>query len=281
MQALVELGGVASTAELYRLSSRRKLRTAVAANRIRRVARDCYKLPHLDDVAAASWLNGVVSHASAAAHWDWKTKGQDWRPHVIVPRGRNVPPDRRRGVHLHWRRLAPQDVADGVTAPVRTVLDCAADLPFDEALAIADSALRSGRVGPEELASMAARLRGANSRRVRRVVEHADRRAMNPFESVLRAQAIEAGLDVTPQYEITIPGGVVHPDLVDPGRRLVLEADSWTFHAGREEHDRDCLRYTLLTTAGWWVLRFTWHQVMTPQPFSARVLAAWGESGPR
>jgi hypothetical protein len=48
-------------------------------------------------------------------------------------------------------------VADGVTDPVRTVIDCARDLPFDEALAVADSALRSGKVGPDALRQAAAR----------------------------------------------------------------------------------------------------------------------------
>jgi hypothetical protein len=33
---------------------------------------------------------------------------------------------------------------EGVTSPAWTVIDCAKDLPFDEALAIADSALRHG-----------------------------------------------------------------------------------------------------------------------------------------
>jgi hypothetical protein len=55
---------------------------------------------------------------------------------------------------------------------------------------------------------------------------------------------------------------MVHPDVVDSGRRVVLEADPWEFHTGKDAHARDCRRYTLLVVHGWTVLRFTWRQVM-------------------
>jgi very-short-patch-repair endonuclease len=79
---------------------------------------------------------------------------------------------------------------------------------------------------------------------------------------MLRGHAIRAGLGVVPQHPVSLPSMVVHPDLVDVGRRLALEADSWEFHTGREAHERDCWRYTSLVLAGWTVLRFTWRQVM-------------------
>lgn len=86
---------------------------------------------------------------------------------------------------------------------------------------------------------------------------------------MLRALAVEAGLEVRAQVEIEVPdadspGGTrtVRPDVVDRERRLVLEADSWQFHAGKEEFQTDCWRYTALVVEGWTVLRFTWWQVM-------------------
>lgn len=43
-------------------------------------------------------------------------------------------------------------VIDGVViAPIQTLLDCARRLPFEEALAVADSALGSGAVCQSEL----------------------------------------------------------------------------------------------------------------------------------
>jgi hypothetical protein len=93
-------------------------------------------------------------------------------------------------------------------------------------------------------------------------VDLADGRAANPFESVLRALAIRAGADVIPQYEIRAGGLTLHPDLADPLRGIVLEADSWGFHASRHDHERDCVRYNALTASGWRVLRFAYDHVM-------------------
>ncbi len=47
--------------------------------------------------------------------------------------------------------LPRSDIDGWATSKVRTVLDCATELPFDEALAVADSALRHGDVTREEL----------------------------------------------------------------------------------------------------------------------------------
>ena len=105
----------------------------------------------------------------------------------------------REGVRLHWADLTAAEVSARLTSPLRTVLDCTRVLPFDEALAVADFALRSGRVSKTALGAAAAATRGTGSSAVRRVARHADHRAVNPLESVLRALALEAGLDLTPQ----------------------------------------------------------------------------------
>ena len=76
-----------------------------------------------------------------------------------------------------------------------------------------------------------------------------------------------------PQVPLMLAGGTVHPDLVCRSRRVVLEADSWTFHATRSAHRRDCARYNALVLAGWRVLRFSWEQVMLEPAYVRRVLA--------
>lgn len=58
-------------------------------------------------------------------------------------------------IDVRYASLGPDDVVDGRTARLRTALDCARTLPFDEALAVVDSALRSGRVHKQELLSAA------------------------------------------------------------------------------------------------------------------------------
>jgi very-short-patch-repair endonuclease len=144
-------------------------------------------------------------------------------------------------------------------------------LPFDEALAIADSALRSRLVTRAHLDAID--VRGAGAGAVRRVLRHADGRAANPFESVLRALCIEAGIVVEPQAAVDLGTGTIHPDLVCRALRTALEADSWSFHASRRAHRRDCARYNLLVVHGWRVLRFTWEQVMHDQAYVRWVLA--------
>jgi len=68
--------------------------------------------------------------------------------------------------------------------------------------------------------------------------------------------------------------------VVDCGRWLVLEADSWEFHSGRDAYARDCRRYTLLVVHGWTVLRFTWRQVMYDSDFVRWCLLSFLEGAP-
>ncbi len=259
--ALTRLGGVADAQQLLRWSTRRNIRRAVRAGEIERLAQGRYALP----TAGVAWrsargLSAVLCLRSAAAHYEWAMKLVPEQPELAVRRGRSLTPDQRRGVRLVWMNLGADDLAAGVTSPLRTVIDCARRLPFDEALAIADSALRSGMVTRAELAALD--VQGAGAGAVRRVLNHAEGRAANPFESVLRALCLDSGLDVVPQQAIDLGSGVIHPDLVIEGQLVVIEADSWSFHASRAAYKRDCARYNLLVLHGWRVLRFTWEQVM-------------------
>jgi very-short-patch-repair endonuclease len=140
------------------------------------------------------------------------------------------------------------------------VIDCARQLPFDEALAVADSALRSGEVTPDELHSAACLSPRTGRRAAVRVAEAADGRASGPFESVLRGIAKSVpGLQVTPQHNIDDLG---YADLADPVLRIVIEADSYEFHAGRGAFRADVHRYNAFVRHGWIVLRFLWADVM-------------------
>lgn len=259
--ALERLGGVASTRALLRLTNRRQIRRALAKGTITRLARGRYALPTAEVArTAAAEVAGVVCLRSAAAHHGWELKNHPGLPEVAINPRRHLDAGRREGVRIVWMNVGDDDVQAGVTCPLKTVIDCARHLPFDEALAIADSALRSGKVTRTELDTTS--VRGAGAAAVRRVLAHADGRAANPFESVLRALCVEEGLDVVPQQPVDLSTGTVHPDLVVLSRRLAIEADSWSFHATRKAHKRDCARYNLLVIHRWRVLRFTWEQVM-------------------
>jgi very-short-patch-repair endonuclease len=159
--------------------------------------------------------------------------------------------------------LTEADLTDGwVTNPIRTVIDCCLDLPFPEALAVFDSAWRSG-LKAKEMQLAALRLPPRQRNRILKLARAADPRAANPFESVLRALALDVpGLQVEPQIVIKSAGFYARVDLADEELRIVLEADSFEFHSSAKDLDRDARRYNGLTVRGWLVLRFTWKQVM-------------------
>lgn len=269
--ALTRLGGIARAGELLRLTTRRRLRSAVAAGTVLRAARGSYHLPNsVAACARAAEISGTVCLRSAAAVHGWKLKIQPELPEVAVRRRRKVTEAMREGTAIHYLELAPDEVDRGVTSVSRTLVDCARLLPFDEALAIVDSALRCEAVTPDTLQWI--HVQGAGATRVRRVFGAADGRAANPFESVLRALCLAAGLDVVPQQWVVTEWGEVRPDLVDGSRSLVVEAESFAHHGDQASYRKDITRYTWLVDAGWRVLRFTWHQVMFQQDYVLRVL---------
>ena len=273
VEALDRLGGVAEAYEVLRWTSRRRLRKSVRRGEVERLARGRYSIGTATAAfTAARELGGAtVCLRSAAAHHGWKTKYQPELPDLALKRGRVLRAEGRDRITPHWFNVDDDDRAAGVTRPLKTVIDCARQLPFDEALSIADSALRSGSVTRGELDNF--RAIGAGSAAVRRVLHHADGRSANPFESVLRALALECGVELEPQLAVDLGTGTIHVDLGARDPRLVLEADSWTHHATRAAHSRDCARYNLLVLDGWLVLRFTWEQVMTRPAYVRWVLS--------
>ncbi|WP_148046761.1 hypothetical protein [Nocardioides pocheonensis] len=275
VDALHRLGGVATYGALAALTGRRGLEAGMQAGDVVKDARGRYALPAADQAKrAAHALSGVVSHLSAALHWGWEVKTIPTRPHVTIPRNRNLRAAAREVAHPHWARLDAHEVIDGVTTRDRTLVDCLRTLPFDEALAVADSAMRHGDATAAHLGLLAAGLAGPGAERGRKVARCADGAAANPFESVLRAISLDVpGLAFRPQLRITAPGFFARPDLVDPDLRAVAEADSNTWHNGsRAQLRRDCRRYTGLVVRGWWVTRFAWEDVMFEPDYVGREL---------
>ena len=270
------LGGVSTWGELRLVHPARLIRRAVVSQCVVRATRGRYVLPttarHL---TIAQSRSAVLSHVSAAAHHGWKVKQVPDAAWITVPGHRRLRPAQRVGVVPRWADLGKADVRHGVTTPLRTVLDCARALPFDEALAVADSALRSRDVTRAELSEAAALAAGPGSRQVRRVAAHADGRAANPFESVLRALCIEEDFDLTPQLEVSDSGLYAVVDLGSEELQLAVEADGFEHHGTRQGLRKDCRRHTELSVFGWSSLRFTFEDVMYEQAWVRWALNAW------
>ena len=225
------------------------------------MGRGRYVLPTLDEHRRVAVRHtAVLSHLSAAVVHGWALKWPPRRPWLTVPRRRRID---HTGLRVTYRDLSSRERRRGVTGFERTVIDCALKLPFDEAVAVADSALRAGDVTARQFVAAAQRVRGPGAGRARRVAAVADGRAANPFESVLRAIALGVpGLCVVPQVQVADSGCFATVDLGDRARRLALEAEGFTHHGSRAALERDCRRYTELATCSWTVMRYTWHDVM-------------------
>ena len=272
------LGGVATLAELRAAHAVRLVRRAVSEGTVIRVSKNRYVLPSApEQFRVAQSRSAVLSHLSAAVHHGWKVKTVPTETWLTVRRKRHLHPAQLLGVRPSWAELGPEDAHHGVTTPLRTVLDCARVLPFDEALAVADSALRARDVDRRELVDAAARLRGTGARSARRVAAHASARAANPFESVLRALCIEEGFDLTPQLQVAEAGLFALVDLGNEELRLAAEAEGFEHHGTRKGLRKDCRRHTELAVFGWSSVRFAFEDVMYEQAWVRWALRSWRE----
>jgi len=270
-----ELGGIATRKALLQHADRVDVDRALAAGEIVAAARGRYALPVTDEaVRLAHAMSGVLSLTSAALHHGWEVKTSPDKPHILVPTKRKVSPDLRSAVHLHRGDLLAEEISGIATSREVTLQQCMRSLPFDEALSVADSALRHGEP-PATLRRIAVTARGPGARQVRRVADAADGDAANPFESTLRAVSRDVpGLHVQAQRLVVTRRFTARPDLVDVDLGVILEADSFEWHGDRAALRRDAKRYNLLVIDGWIVLRFAWEDVMFEQDYVRDVLVA-------
>lgn len=260
-------GGGADFADLRRLVSMGAIRRALSAGEIRRVAKGVYALPDgPSDLAVAKANGGVLSHESAALHHGLDVVTAPLVPHVTIGR-KSSKRDSQLDCTLHWADLprpASVDAASPVATDVlRTVLDCGRRLAFGEALTVADSAIRLGKVDRKVLTAAAASLNGPGRAAAIRACNLADGRAASALESMLRSRVIEAGITgFIPQYVVRDPDFFARVDLGNPLLRIAIEADSFAHHGTRESLRKDCRRYTSLAANGWLLLRYSWEDVI-------------------
>jgi very-short-patch-repair endonuclease len=259
---LRQMGRPARSAELVAATSKKAVAAAVRRGEVERLTRGVYALPGLatDRMTAAAY-DAVLSHLSAARVWNLPLLVPPEKPHIIVPanrRPRHGPP-----AVMHWAEVTADERRTGTTSLLRTVLDCARILPFAEALAVADAALASGVIHPEELLASAVAMRGPGCPNARRVAACADGRAGSFLESMLRGLLIANGVDgFEPQVFVSSGLFRARVDLGHREAQLALEVEGYEFHGSARDFAADCGRYDELVTAGWLVLRFTYQHVI-------------------
>ena len=91
---MVQSGGIATTAQLLRVFTRRTVERAVSEGLIERVERGRYGLPEVGAARVhAHRLGGVLALTSAALEWGWPVKtGPTSRTSRSIPGGTSRPP---------------------------------------------------------------------------------------------------------------------------------------------------------------------------------------------
>lgn len=244
-----------------------RARTLLRRGAYRRVLRDlyapagCFAEPSLRVEALRRVLppDAALSHRSALS----VVAAEDLAPgpvHVTVPPGRRLDP--RRGVVVHHAPLPPEHltVVDGllVVTAARAVADVLRQEPLEEAVAVADQALRAGSTSldlVEDVLRAAAGRRGvATARRALRLL---DGRSESHGESVLRVRLVLGGLtDLDVQYDAYDDAGhVARGDLHCRG--AWFEFDGWAVHGQKKAFTPDRRRLSALSALGFEVRSFT------------------------
>lgn len=178
----------------------------------------------------------VLSHGSAAVLWKL-LKPLDGPVHVSVPTtsGRK----QRRGIHLHRTQALPATYRDRI--PATTVARTIEDLRRIE------FPPRLLRRATRQAELMGLRLDGVESDRTRSDLEAA-------FLDLWRRHRI-------PPPEVNAKLGRWEVDFLWRAQRVVVEADTWTYHRGSIAFEDDHARDLDLRAAGYTVLRFTDRQL--------------------
>ncbi len=228
-------------------------------------------------VGVARGDNAVLSHVSAAVHWNLLSYDAP-RPEVTAPASRRRVP----GIRLHRSRsLDAQDTTSHQGIPVttvhRTLLDLAADAPdhhIERALAQAEKLQLYDHAAITDQITRANGHKG--TKRLTKAIADDPQWTRSELENRMRKLASEHGLPrALCNHTLDAPD---HPGLeVDayfPKHHLVVETDGWTDHHTRQAFEDDRAKDAALTAAGYTVMRFTWRQLRDdPHTVAERIRA--------
>jgi very-short-patch-repair endonuclease len=280
--------GVVAARQLKALGlARQTIADRVASGRLHRVHRGVYAVGHPVLGGHGRWMAAVLacgpraalSHRSAGALWGVRPNAAR-RPDVSVPRSGGERP----GVRVHRpRSLSPDEVttrhAIPVTTPARTVLDLAAILPRgDLERLLAQVEIEAVTDYPALRAIAAAHPGHRGAARLRRTLDE-----FEAGTALTKSDLERLFLKICRDHGLPAPlvNQHVDQDEVDflfPVQRLIVEADSWTYHRTRHRFERDRRRDAAHTLAGYRTLRFTDRDLeRAPRTIAQTVRTALGE----
>ncbi len=262
--------GVASLAQLRTLGlGARAVQQRADAGRLHRVHRGVYAVGHrvlrpeghrLAAVLACG-PGAVLSHRSAAAHWELLATTQE-RIDVTAPRSRQGVP----GIRLHTSRsLDAQDTTSHEGIPIttvhRTLLDLAATTRPDQLERALAQAMYLQLYDQRAIDDVIAR---SNGHRGTRVLTEATKQEPQVTKSMWEIRMLRLVRQANLPEPITNRSlhapdhGECKPDFYWPAHGLIVETDGWEAHRTLAAFRSDRAKDAALTAAGYKVLRFTW-----------------------
>jgi very-short-patch-repair endonuclease len=242
---------------------------AVRAGRLHRVHRGVYAVGHpvlrVEGQRLAAVLacgpGAVLSHRSAASHWDLLATdrvGID----VTAPRSRQGVP----GIRLHTSRsLDAQDTTNHAGIPIttvaRTLLDLAATTRAEQLERALAQAMHLRLYDQRAIDDVIVR---SNGHRGTKVLKQATRQEPKLTKGKWEARMLRlvrgARLpDPICNRPLHAPDhGECKPDFYWPAHNLIVETDGWESHGTLAAFRSDRAKDAALTAAGYRVVRFTW-----------------------
>jgi hypothetical protein len=218
----------------------------------------------------ASGAKAVLSHGDAAAHWGMMSvRGR--LIHVTTPSTSGRDPDPTR-IRLHRvGTLRPWESALNEGIPTTTVARTLLDLsPHLRPRAVEETIAHANRLGLFDLLAVRRCLvehpRQHGAPALRRLLGALEGTGAADLRSMLEVLLLQLSDDhdlPKPVANAQVAGFMV--DFFWPGRRLIVEADSYTYHSMPSAFERDRERDQQLALAGYTVVRFTYNQI-TRQP---------------
>jgi len=262
-------GGIVAIAQLLDAGlTRCAVARQVAGGRLHPVHHGVYAVGHRNlSTVGRRWSavmayapDGVLSDRSSASAWGIVPVGGKLEV-TVRPAGRR----RRDGIVLHRRQLQTDELTRlhglPITTPARTLLDLAATLTTKRLSTAISRAEQHRLLDFDDLHRLLARHpRRPGTPALRTVLASYS----GPRDTHSALEELIAELDLAPpQHNVLIHGAV--RDFAWPRHRLVVEADSYSWHRSPTALDDDRQRDVTLALAGWRTLRFT-HAQVTQRP---------------
>ncbi|KQW07946.1 hypothetical protein ASC66_03030 [Leifsonia sp. Root4] len=247
--------------------TRYSVRAALESGAAQRIRRDWIALPTTpDELRLAAQAGGRLSCLSAAQRLGLWHLGDGLTHLSVNPRSGHVTGD---GLILHWSAGPAPTRPYSLLEPIENVLvHLARCQPFENALAVWDSALNHGLVSEAHLARLP--LRSVAARRLRSACSSL---SDSGLETIPVARL--AALGVTVRQQVFIEGHRVDGLI---GERLVLQIDGFAHHRDAVQRRSDIAHDRALALLGYTVFRYDYKQILFEWPrVEAEILRAMAQ----